>query len=159
MTRQHHYSILVQWKGNLGQGTSSYHSYERSHTVTIAGKPDLDCSSDVAFMGDKSRYNPEELLVASLSSCHMLWYLHLCAEEGVVVLDYADDATGSMAETSNGGGYFTEVVLSPAVIVAEASMVNKANELHKKANELCFIAKSVNFPVRHRPSTSVIHDR
>src|SRR3954468_17169454 len=101
MTRQHKYSLLVQWKGNIGHGTSSYHSYERNHTVTIAGKPDLDCSSDAAFMGDKSKYNPEELLVASLSSCHMLWYLHLCAEGGVVVLDYADNATGTMTETSN----------------------------------------------------------
>jgi organic hydroperoxide reductase OsmC/OhrA len=155
MDKAHHYSLQLKWTGNTGHGTNNYRSYERAHTVSIEGKPVLDCSSDAAFRGDKTKYTPEELLVASLCGCHMLWYLHLCSEAGVVVTDYADNATGTMAETANGGGYFTEVTLQPIVTVTEQSMVDKANELHQKANELCFIAKSVNFPVRHRATYKV----
>ncbi|MCW3108279.1 MAG: OsmC family peroxiredoxin [Segetibacter sp.] len=155
MHKQHNYSLQVLWTGNTGQGTNNYRSYERSHTVSIEGKPDLECSSDAAFRGDKTKYTPEELLVASLSGCHMLWYLHLCSDAGVVVVDYVDNATGTMTETTNGGGYFTEVTLSPIVTVAEQSMIDKADELHKKANELCFISKSVNFPVYHKPTCKI----
>lgn len=110
------------------------------------------CSSDPAFRGDRIKYNPEDLLVSSISSCHMLWYLHLCSEAGVVVLDYTDNATGIMDESSNGSGRFTQVTLNPVVIVAQDAMVDKANELHKKANEFCFIANSLNFPVKHNPT-------
>jgi organic hydroperoxide reductase OsmC/OhrA len=123
--------------------------------VSIEGKPPLQCSSDAAFRGDKTKYTPEELLVASLAGCHMLWYLHLCSEAGIVVVAYFDNATGTMVETKDGSGYFTEVTLQPTVTVLTDSMVDKANELHKKANEMCFIAKSVNFPVHHQPSCSV----
>lgn len=150
MQKQHHYSLQVEWTGNTGQGTENYRGYERSHIVSIEGKPDLQCSSDAAFRGDKTKYTPEELLIASLSGCHMLWFLHLCSTAGVKVIDYVDKATGTMIETANGGGYFTEVTLSPMVTVTEPAMIDKANELHKKANELCFIAKSVNFPVHHK---------
>lgn len=150
MNRAHTYQLTVTWTGNKGQDTHSYKSYERSHVITAAGKPEIPGSSDPAFLGDRSRYNPEELLVASLSSCHMLWYLHLCAEAGVVVTAYADAATGVMEETANGGGRFTEVILHPVVTVAEAAMIEKADQLHARANELCFIANSCNFPVRHR---------
>ena len=154
MYKQHNYSLLVQWTGNSGCGTESYRSYERSHTVVIDGKPPLECSSYIAFRGDKTKFTPEELLVASLSGCHMLWYLHLCAEAGVVVVDYTDKAIGTMSENER-GGQFTEVSLHPTVKVAEASMVEKALALHTRANELCFIAKSVNFPVYHHPSCQV----
>ena len=91
-------------------------------------------------------------MVASLSACHMLWYLHLCAEAGVIVTDYYDNATGTMLETAKGGGHFTEVTLFPAVTVANQSMIDKANELHKQANELCFIANSCKFPIYHKPT-------
>jgi organic hydroperoxide reductase OsmC/OhrA len=150
MLKQHDYSLLVKWTGNTGQGTNNYRSYERSYTVSIDGKPALECSSDVAFRGDKTKYTPEELLVASLSGCHMLWYLHLCAEAGIVVTNYVDNATGMMVEMADGGGHFTEVTLYPTVTVVQQAMVDKANELHRKANQLCFIAKSVNFPVHHK---------
>lgn len=150
MNKLHHYNLKINWTGNKGSGTSGYRAYDRNHTVQSEGKTGIACSSDPSFLGDKTRYNPEELLVASLSSCHMLWYLHLCSEAGVVVVDYTDNATGAMAETANGGGHFDEVILNPVVTVAESSMISKANELHKKANEFCFIANSVNFPVRHR---------
>jgi organic hydroperoxide reductase OsmC/OhrA len=155
MLKEHTYSLAVQWTGNTGQGTNGYHSYKRSHTISIEGKPDLECSSDAAFRGDKTKYTPEELLVAALSGCHMLWYLHLAANAGIIVVDYFDKAEGTMVETSDGGGHFTQVTLHPQVTVAEQSMVDNANELHKKANELCFIAKSVNFPVNHKPTCAV----
>lgn len=155
MDKQHYYSLQLRWTGNTGPGTKDYRSYQRSHTISINSKPDLECSSDAAFRGDKTKHTPEDLLVASLSSCHMLWYLHLCSDAGVVVIDYIDDAKGTMIETSNGGGRFTEVTLSPTVTVAEKSMIATANELHKKANELCFIANSVNFPVHHSPCCKV----
>jgi len=155
MTKQHHCRATVQWTGNNGRGTSDYRSYERSHIIRVDGKQDIAGSSDPAFRGDKSRYNPEELLLSSLSACHLLWYLHLCSEAGVIVTAYTDQATGTMAETENGGGHFTEVTLHPAVTVEEPSMADKARELHKKARELCFIANSVNFPVYHQPTVDV----
>ncbi len=155
MAAQHHYKLTLNWTGNTGAGTLNYGAYERSHTITVKNKSDIPCSSDPAFRGDKTKHNPEELLLASLSSCHMLWFLHLCADGGIVVTDYIDNATGIMIETSSGGGHFTEVTLNPIVTVSETSMTEKANELHKKANELCFIANSVNFPVRQKATCKV----
>ncbi|WP_235905994.1 OsmC family protein [Ginsengibacter hankyongi] len=95
-------------------------------------------------------YNPEELFIASLSTCHMLWYLHLCSEAGVIVIDYIDNATGTMQETKDGGGYFTEVILYPLVVVSDISMIEKAKQLHQNANKLCYIANSCNFPIHHK---------
>lgn len=132
-------------------GTSNYRAYERSHTISAENKNEILASSDPVFRGDKTKHNPEELLLAALSGCHLLSYLHLCAVAGVVVTGYTDHATGTMVETENGGGHFTEVMLNPVVTVADASMIDKATELHEKAGELCFIASSVNFPVRHNP--------
>jgi organic hydroperoxide reductase OsmC/OhrA len=152
MSKQHYYKSTIKWTGNNGSGTDNYRNYERSHQIIIENKSDILGSSDTVFRGDKTKHNPEELLVSSLSSCHMLWYLHLCSEAGVIVSDYIDNATGTMVESSNGGGQFSEVTLNPIVTVIEKSMVDKANELHKKANELCFIANSVNFKVKHNPT-------
>lgn len=150
MDNQHNYKVTVKWTGNTGAGTSDYKAYERSHSVLIPNKPEILGSSDPAFLGDKTKHNPEELLLAAVSSCHMLWYLHLCATAGIVVTDYVDDATGTMMETSNGGGKFTSIILYPVVIVKHIDMVEKADALHEKANELCFIANSLNFPVQHK---------
>ncbi len=147
----HQYKTTLKWTGNTGSGTSHYRQYERSHTISIEQKPDILGSSDPAFRGDKTRHNPEDLLVSSLSACHMLWYLHLCAEHGVVVTDYVDIATGTMQETEDGSGRFTEVTLNPVVTVTDLAMVDKANALHEQANKMCFIANSCNFPVHHRP--------
>ena len=156
MSGQHNYQATIQWTGNKGTGTDNFRNYERSHQIIIENKSDISGSSDPAFRGDKTKHNPEDLLVSSLSACHMLTYLHLCAVAGVIVTDYIDNATGIMVDTSNGGGQFTEVTLNPIVTVKEQSMVDKANELHKKANELCFIAKSVNFPVKHNPTAKIL---
>ena len=155
MSKEHHYKSTIQWTGNKGTGTSDYRSYERSHEILIEHKMKIEASSDPAFRGDKTKHNPEEMLLSSLSSCHMLWYLHFCAEAGIIVVDYTDNAEGIMLETPNGSGHFTEVTLNPTVLVAEESMINKAKELHHKANEFCFIANSVNFPVKHIPTVLV----
>lgn len=155
MQGQHHYQATIKWTGNKGTGTDNYRNYERSHSIDIDNKATVLGSSDPAFRGDKSKHNPEDLLVSSLSACHMLVYLHLCAEAKVIVTGYVDNATGIMVETSNGGGHFTEVTLNPTVTVTEESMIKKANELHKKANELCFIANSVNFPVKHNSTARI----
>jgi organic hydroperoxide reductase OsmC/OhrA len=151
MSRQHHYSVATEWTGNDGAGTQSYRGYRRDHVITAAGKPPIAGSSDPAFRGDRSRYNPEELLVASLSSCHMLWYLHLCAVNGIVVLDYRDEAGGAMQEEEDGGGAFVRVMLKPRVRVAAGSDRGKALALHEEAHHLCFIARSVSFPVEVAP--------
>ncbi|MEO6454623.1 MAG: OsmC family protein [Ginsengibacter sp.] len=158
MNGQHNYNLILKWTGNKGTGTSNYRAYERSHTIIIDHKAELLASSDPVFRGDKTRHNPEELLLAALSSCHLLSYLHLCAVAGVIVVDYIDNAAGIMVETPNGGGHFTEVTLNPYVTVTENLMIEKANELHTKANELCFIANSVNFPVYHKPTCKVKDD-
>jgi organic hydroperoxide reductase OsmC/OhrA len=155
MSKQHNYNLQLEWTGNTGSGTSHYRSFERNHTIRVKDKPEMLCSSDPAFRGDKTRYNPEELLLASLSSCHMLWYLHLCAEAGIVVTNYTDHATGIMIETESGAGRFTEVTLNPMVTVSEKIMIDNAKEIHQKANELCFIANSVNFPVHHNATCHV----
>jgi organic hydroperoxide reductase OsmC/OhrA len=149
MTKAHQYQTSLVWTGNKGSGTMDYRSYDRSYVISVNNKPDILGSSDSAFMGDKSRYNPEDLLVSSLSSCHMLWYLHLCSQNGIIVLDYRDNAIGKMTETDDGSGHFTEVILNPEVTITKAEDIDKANSLHEKANKMCFIANSCNFPIRH----------
>ena len=155
MKDKHNYSVAIKWTGNNGNGTASFTGYDRSHSVSIENKPDLLCSSDAAFGGDKTKYTPEDLLVASIAGCHMLWYLHLCAEAGVIVTDYIDNAKGTMIVTDDGGGRFTKVTLYPEVTVADDSMEEKANQLHTRANKLCFIANSCNFPIHHQASCKI----
>jgi organic hydroperoxide reductase OsmC/OhrA len=154
MSRSHQYHTLLRWTGNTGRGTESYRAYERAHTISVKGKPLIEGSSDPSFRGDPAKYNPEEMLVASLSACHMLWFLHFCSEASVIVLDYSDAAEGSMTETADGSGKFSEVILHPAVQIKEASMLEKLNALHEKAHRFCFIANSCNFPIRHVPTAS-----
>ncbi len=149
--KDHAYTVTITWTGDKGSGTSAYRAYARQHEITALGKPAISASSDPAFRGDPARYNPEELLVASLSACHMLWYLHLCSVNGVVVTAYEDCADGFMHEQPGGEGKFTEVVLQPEIVLAPGSDVERAHALHEEANAKCFIANSVNFPVRHEP--------
>lgn len=152
MAHFHQYQCKTTWIGNRGTGTSEYKAYDRNHDIAIDGKQTLLCSSDPSFRGDRTRQNPEELLLASLSSCHMLWYLHLAATNGVVVTEYSDEASAVMEENHDGSGQFKEVKLKPKVTVTEKHMVEKANSLHHQANKMCFIARSVNFPVHHEPT-------
>jgi organic hydroperoxide reductase OsmC/OhrA len=154
MPRIHSYEISVGWTGNRGTGTSGYRAYEPAHEVTAEGRPLIAASSDPAFRGDPGRWNPELELTAALAQCHMLWYLHLCAAAGIIVTSYTDDARGTMAEDEDGSGRFTEVVLRPQVAVASPDMIDTATSLHKEAHTKCFIANSVNFPVRVDALTS-----
>ncbi len=145
---RHHYAIEVTWTGNQGQGTKTYSGYTRDHTVAAKGKPVVMGSSDPAFRGDACRYNPEDLLVASLSACHMLWFLHLCAVNKIVVSAYQDEATGVMIERPDGSGAFEEVTLNPRATINAEADERVAFRLHEEAHHMCFIANSVNFPVR-----------
>jgi organic hydroperoxide reductase OsmC/OhrA len=146
-TREHRYAVSLTWNGNLGTGTSSYRDYARNYEIVSDSKPAIQGSADSAFRGDQARWNPEELLVASLSACHKLWYFHLAAEAGIIVTAYADRAEGVMEVGRDGIGRFKSVVLHPTVTVAAGSDLGRARTLHKPAHEKCFIANSVNFPV------------
>jgi len=150
----HRYSLRLRWEGNRGEGTSGYQAYDRSYRISLEGRPDLLGSADPAFRGDPGRYNPEDLLLAALSACHMLSYLALCARKGVVVLDYSDEAEGVLALTAAGGGHFTSVTLRPKVRVAAREQAEPARGLHVKAHEDCFIAASCNFPVHHEATVT-----
>lgn len=155
MKREHGYEVTVRWTGNTGPGTAGYRDYSREAQVVGDGKgTSILGSADPTFLGDPERWNPEELLVVSLSQCHMLSYLAACSLKGVVVTGYEDTARGTMAE-EGGAGHFTEVVLNPVVTVADAGMVEQATALHDRAHRMCFIANSVNFSVRHAPTIRV----
>jgi organic hydroperoxide reductase OsmC/OhrA len=151
MGRKHNYRVTVTWTGNRGQGTSNYRAYARDHLIETEGKPPILGSSDPHFHGDRTRWNPEELLLAALSACHKMSYLHFCAVFGVVVMDYVDHAEGTMEEDGKDGGRFTEVVLKPRITITAESEMAMAERLHHTAHEKCFIATSVNFPVRCEP--------
>jgi organic hydroperoxide reductase OsmC/OhrA len=150
MNRPHRYRVDVVWTGNRGTGTDGYRNYSRNHVIRVPGKPELAGSSDPTFRGDATRHNPEDMLVAALSTCHMLSYLHMATVAGVVVTDYRDAAEGTMV-TEGDGGHFTDVVLRPVVTITAASDPAKAEAAHEAAHHACFIANSVNFPVRCEP--------
>jgi organic hydroperoxide reductase OsmC/OhrA len=153
----HTYRTVVTWTGNRGTGTSGYRDFGRENEAGADGPPTIPGSSDPAFRGDPTRWNPEQLLVVALSQCHLLWYLHLASVAGVIVTGYVDRAEGSMVADADGAGQFTAAVLRPEVTVADASMVETARQLHADAHAKCFIARSVNFPVRHEPVIVVEH--
>jgi organic hydroperoxide reductase OsmC/OhrA len=147
----HVYTTTVTWSAGDGPGTADYRSYSRNHAIVVEGKPQIPASSDPRFRGRRERYNPEELLLASLSSCHMLWYLHLCAVNGIVVREYRDRAAGRMETQADGAGQFVLAELHPLVAISEQSDPARALALHRDAHRLCFIARSVNFEVRIAP--------
>ena len=159
MSRRHQYSVELEWTGNRGDGTRHYTAYERDFVARVSGKPSLEGSADPAFRGDAARWNPEDMLVASVSACHKLWYLHLCAEAGIRVMTYHDRAEGTMqegapaaddktqTESQSEAGRFTSIVLRPEITLAAGDDIALAHELHHRAHALCFIANSLNFPV------------
>jgi organic hydroperoxide reductase OsmC/OhrA len=149
--RIHKYPVTITWTGDLGTGTSAYNAYSRGYVIGGDRKPAIPGSADPVFRGERTRWNPEELLVASLSACHQLWVLHLCAYAGIIVTGYVDHAEGTMAESADGGGGFTHVLLRPHVTVAYGTSVERATELHHEAHAKCFISNSVNFPVEVEP--------
>lgn len=145
--KEHQYPLHITWTGNRGEGTTSYTAYGREHRIEGKDKPTLEASADTPFQGDATKYNPEDLLVASLSACHMLWFLHLCADRGIVVVAYEDRPVGILTQEAHGSGQFKEVTLHPRVQITDASQINLLPDLHELAGEKCFIANSVRFPV------------
>jgi len=154
-TTEHIYTIDLKWTGNLGEGTKKYTAYSRDHEIQMAGKPLILGSSDPSFRGNAQRHNPEELFVSTLSSCHMLWYLHLCTVSKITVTAYEDRPKGVMIEAENGSGQFKKVTLFPIVVIKEADKVELATKLHHQALNYCFIANSVNFEVACQPTIEV----
>lgn len=156
---EHTFDVTVTWTGDTGEGTRSYGGYSRAHEISAPGRSAIESSSDPAFRGDGNRWNPELLFVAALSSCHKLWYLHLCAQSGIAVVDYVDEASGTMVIDDDGGGRFTSVTLRPRVTITSDSDAATAAALHAVAGDKCFIANSVNVPVEHRPTIAVTGKR
>ena len=154
--KRHQYELSVEWTGNEGNGTLDYKSYNRNHKISAEGKyAEIMASADPAFLGDRTKYNPEDLFLSSIAACHMLWFLHLCSSHKITVIAYLDNATGVMEEAPNGSGKFTKVRLNPQVKVAKESMIQKANDLHQEAGKMYFIANSCNFEIDYNPTTSI----
>lgn len=152
---EHRYAVTVRWTGNRGEGTATYRGYSRDHDIEIPGLPVLKGSADPTFHGDRTRYNPEQLLLTALSQCHMLSFLHVAVKHGVVVTAYQDRAEAVMRTNRDGSGQFESATLRPEVTVAAAVDAALMEQLHEEANKVCFIARSVNFPVLHEPAVSV----
>ena len=149
MSKSHHYDLKLRWTGAAMGPTASYAGYSREYRIEIAGKPPITGSADPTFRGDPALANPEDMLVAALSACHMLSYLAVCALGKIKVISYEDAASGTMSEIGPQRSAFTEVVLRPRVVISADSDAAKAKALHDQAHKICFIANSVNFPVRH----------
>lgn len=156
--KQHHYTLDLKWEGNRGEGTAGYKSYGREYRITGTGKDmTIQASADSSFLGNAALYNPEEFLLASIASCHMLWYLHLCSDAKITVLDYKDRPVGLMVENADGSGQFESVTLQPHISLAKGANMELAEALHAKAHAMCFIARSCNFKINHRATYSVQH--
>lgn len=156
MNLEHHYAVGLEWTGNRGAGTETYRGYGRDHILSAKGKPAIEGSADHTFHGDADRWNPEEMLLAALSQCHMLSYLHVAVSKGIVVTAYRDAAVGTMKQNNDGGGQFVSAVLRPVVTIADPAMAQAAQDAHHEASIKCFIAASVNFPVVHEPTVEVV---
>jgi organic hydroperoxide reductase OsmC/OhrA len=154
---EHSFTVSVEWQGNRGTGTSGYRDFSRTVELRAAGKHAILASAAKAFHGDPERWNPEEELVAALAQCHLLSYLHVATQAGVIVESYTDAATGTLQTNPDGSGAIVEVLLRPVVTIS-AGDPRVAQQLHTEANRLCFIANSVNFPVRHVPELLVLDD-
>lgn len=155
MSKQHDFPARIVWTGNRGTGTSGYQAYDRTWDLALPGRAVVHCSNDPQLGGDPTKYNPEELLITALASCHMLWYLHLCSDAGVTVLSYEDNPVGIGECEPSGRGRFLEAVLRPTITISADSDPEVASGLHGKIHDFCFIARSVNFPVRHEPKIVV----
>lgn len=145
----HEYTTTIRWTGNRGAGTRTYRGYDRTWDISTPAKALVHCSNDPLLGGDPAKHNPEDLLLASLSSCHMLWYLHLASEAGIVVHGYTDSPIGLGETLSTGAGRFLSATLRPLVVVGKAADLERADKLHHEVHQYCFIARSVNFPVAY----------
>lgn len=152
----HSYKINLVWTGNKGSGTSSYRAYNRDYNLEIDGKPTLQGSSDPGFLGDARKHNPEDLFLASIASCHMLWYLHLASTAGIIVTDYQDRAEGKMAINPDGSGEFVSITLRPQVTITDGSMTALAEKIHGDVGQMCFIARSIKTPINHHTTVLIV---
>ena len=155
-TGAHEFTATVRWTGNRGQGTRSYRGYDRTWDIATPQKAVVNCSNDPLLGGDPAKHNPEDLLLASLSSCHMLWYLHLASDAGIVVHAYSDNPVGLGEMLPNGAGRYLRATLRPRIVVSKGSDLKRAAELHHEVHKYCFIARSVNFPVTYEASFEVL---
>jgi len=152
MAKQHDYIARVEWTGNRGEGTRTYRGYDRTWDIATPGKPAIHCSNDPLLGGDPGLPNPEDLLLASLSACHMLWYLHLASAAGIVVHAYQDNPIGAGETSPNGAGRFLSATLKPHIVVEAGADLAEAEAIHHRIHQFCFIARSVNFPVDYAPT-------
>lgn len=155
---EHSYSSHISWTGNLGKGTSGYRSYARTWDISVAGKETIHCSNDPILGGDPCKMNPEDLLISSLSACHMLWYLHLASDAGITVMDYEDSPVAKGEVLKNGAGRFISAILKPKITVVADTDINAATAIHHEIHKVCFIARSVNFPVSYEPEFIICKD-
>lgn len=155
MAHTHNYALTLDWTGNKGHGTAGYRAYDRDYRLVVDGKADILGSSDPAFLGDAGRHNPEDLFLASIASCHMLWYLHFASDAGIIVTAYRDAASGEMVTHKTGAGEFSGVMLRPQVTITDAARVDEAHALHDKVGDYCFIARSIKVPIKHEPEILV----
>ena len=155
MTKTHEYPAKIVWTGNSGTGTSAYKAYERTWDMAAEDKAVINCSNDPLLGGDRLKYNPEDLLISAVASCHMLWYLHLCSQAGVVVTAYEDNPVGIGESEPSGAGQFIEAVLRPKITITAESDPQKAVTLHDEIHQYCYIARSINFPLRFEPEIIV----
>ena len=156
MNKIHDYMANIIWTGNLGTGTSGYKDYARSYDISATGKPIILGSADPAFRGEALKWNPEDLLLSTIASCHMLWYLHFCADNHIIVEDYRDAITGKLEVDEKGLGKFIEATLNPVVRIKNSEQIDLAMSLHQEAHKFCFIANSLNFNVSINPSISAM---
>jgi organic hydroperoxide reductase OsmC/OhrA len=154
VTSTHEFKTQTEWTGNTGEGTTTYEGYNREYTISSEGKENILGSSAAGFRGDVSKFNPEDLFIASLSSCHMLWYLHLCADNGIKVISYIDSTEATLGVFLNGKGFFQHITLKPQVVVEDPAHIQKAIALHQKANKMCFLANSLRLPLKHVPTVT-----
>lgn len=143
----HSYTSRVIWTGNSGQGTAHYHAYARTWDVAVPGKAPIHCSNDPLLGGDPGKMNPEDLLLSALSACHMLWYLHYASEVGITVVSYEDTPIGVGEVGKGGAGRFVSAELNPVIVVKPGADLAKAEAIHHRIHEVCFVARSVNFPI------------
>ncbi|QEW33167.1 OsmC family peroxiredoxin [Erwinia billingiae] len=155
---QHIYSSHLSWTGNLGTGTSGYRSYARTWDISAAGKEIIHCSNDPLLGGDPGKMNPEDLLISSLSACHMLWYLHLASDAGITVLEYEDSPQATGEILKSGAGRFISAILKPKITVVAGTNIDAATAIHHEIHKVCFIARSVNFPVTCEPEFILSED-
>ena len=156
MAKLHDFVSSIIWTGNRGEGTRAYKGYDRTWDIALPCKDIIHCSNDPLLGGDPAKMNPEDLLISALSACHMLWYLHLASNAGIVVTDYRDDPIGHGETLPNGAGRFLAAVLRPKISVQEGADLGFATALHHKVHDFCFIARSVNFPVSYEPTFNVV---